>query len=121
MFDFSAVVEFSRNYCVTICAVLIPLNLLTTLGAIALVAFNTPIRKVKALAIGETFFASLILFHVSTWLMIGVVQLITFILIGLSSTCLIVTWGIVLFSDQFRELFSQIKLILAKKLAEKSL
>jgi hypothetical protein len=111
MLDFSPVFEFSRNYCVTICAVLIPLNLITTLGAIALVAFNSSIWKVKALAILETLLASLILFHVSTWLMIGVVQPITFILIGLSCTCLVVCWGMVLFSEQFRNrLLSKFKI-----------
>jgi len=87
MLDFNTLTEFSRTNCVSICAFLVPANLLTTLLTIILTALHRPSRQVwQAAGIGSIF-ALVMVMHVYTWFQIGVVMAPTYILLSLAITC----------------------------------
>ncbi|AFY33848.1 hypothetical protein [Calothrix sp. PCC 7507] len=87
MLDFNTLTEFSRANCVGICAFLVPANLLTTLLTIILTAKQRPARQIwQAAGIASTF-AFVMVMHVYTWFMIGVVMAPTYILLSLAITC----------------------------------
>jgi hypothetical protein len=88
MLDLTPLFEFSRSHCVAICAVLVPANLLATLQTLIMVGLHRPTRQVQIIVWGASFYAVLMIAHVGTWLMIGVVMLPTFVLLGLGLTCL---------------------------------
>lgn len=89
MFDFSTLAEFSRTYCIGICAFLVPANLIaTSLTIIFTVLRRSQLQIWQAAAIACILALAMIL-HVLTWLMIGVVMAPTYILFWLGSTCLI--------------------------------
>jgi hypothetical protein len=86
--DLNILPEISRIHCVSICAFLIPAILITTLQSILLVIFQ---RRDISLTVSVLLSLSAIafmVFHVSTWFVIGVVTPVTFILLGLSLSCL---------------------------------
>ena len=86
--DLNFLAEISRIHCVSICAFLIPAILMTTLQSILLVVFQ---RREMALTVSVLLSLSAIsfmVFHVSTWFVIGVITPVTFILLGLSLSCL---------------------------------
>jgi len=88
MIDLAFFSEMSRIHCVSICAFLIPTILITTLQSILLVIFQ---RRDTSLTVSVLLSLSAIafmVFHVSTWFVIGVVTPVTFILLGLSLSCL---------------------------------
>jgi hypothetical protein len=91
------VTEFSRVNCLAICGFLVPANLLATLQTLIFIALARPqpqINKITGLAF---LYASLMVFHVFTWFMVGVVMAPTFILLGLGCTCLVLNfWAIAL-------------------------
>lgn len=88
MLHLDALFEFSRTYCVAICAVLVPANLLATLQTLLFTWWQRPLFQVQATAGMATVYALVMVLHVSTWFMIGVVRGPTYILLGLSSVCL---------------------------------
>lgn len=78
---------FSHQHCVAICAFLVPLNLLLTLQTLVLVAFGRVgqwMQSLAALAIGP---AILMMLHVMSWWVVGVVMAPTFVLSGLGMVC----------------------------------
>ena len=86
--DLNFLSSISRIHCVSICAFLIPVILITTLQSILLVIFQ---RRDTGLTVSVLLSLSAItfmVFHVSTWFVIGVVTPVTFILLGLSLSCL---------------------------------
>ncbi len=88
MLDSSLLLEFSHNHCVAICAFLVPANVLSTLQTIAYVGLKRPANQVR-LAVGlASLFAVLMVLHVFTWFMVGVVMLPTFVLLALGGICL---------------------------------
>lgn len=88
MFDFNTLADFSRANCISICAFLIPANLIASLLAIIPIVLPRPPVKVwKAAGIGSIF-AVLMLYHVFTWFMIGIVMVPTYILLCLGTICL---------------------------------
>lgn len=88
MFDVNLLFEFSRNYCIAICAFLVPTSLLLTLRAMWLVGkCNSPDRVQQAVVIA-IIPALLLLLHNFTWFMIGVVMAPSYILLALSCVCL---------------------------------
>ncbi|MBK1988696.1 hypothetical protein A0J48_014305 [Sphaerospermopsis aphanizomenoides BCCUSP55] len=89
MIDFNTLAEFSRANCTGICAFLVPANILATLLTIILAAFNRPTIQIWQAAGFASIFALVMVLHVYTWFMIGVVMLPTFILLGLAITCLL--------------------------------
>jgi hypothetical protein len=88
MLDLNNLLHFSHVHCVAICSVLVPLNLLATLQTLILTGLNRPqssIWRSSAIAISV---AIVMLLHVLSWFVIGVVMIPTFVLLGLGSTCL---------------------------------
>lgn len=88
MFDLNTLFEFSRANCVAICAFLVPANLLLTLQTMVLTGLNRPQRQVRNAVVLACLPALVMVFHVFTWWMIGVVMAPTYILLWLASTCL---------------------------------
>ncbi|PSB32958.1 hypothetical protein C7B69_06910 [filamentous cyanobacterium Phorm 46] len=95
MLDFNTVTEFSRTYCIGICAFLVPANLLTTLQTAILTGLNRPRMQVWASAAVAGLWATAMLFHVFTWFAIGVVMPPTYILLVMGITCLTINiWAV---------------------------
>lgn len=88
MFDFNTLFEFSRANCVAICAFLVPANLLCTLQTIVFTGLRRPKFKVRQAAVLACLAALVMVLHVYTWFMIGVVMAPTYILLTLGSICL---------------------------------
>jgi hypothetical protein len=95
MLDFNTLCEFSRAHCIAICAFLVPANLLTAIVTMLLTVLRCPQVQVwRAVGIGNLF-ALIMIFHVLTWFMVGVVMAPTYILLLLGSTCLSINlWAI---------------------------
>lgn len=95
MFDLNTIFEFSRTNCVAICAFLVPANLLLTLQTIIFTGLRRPQAQVRKTALLACIPAIVMVLHVFTWLMIGVVMAPTYILLWLGSTCLVTNlWAI---------------------------
>jgi hypothetical protein len=101
MLDFNTLAEFSRANCVSICAFLVPANLLATLLTMSLVVMRRPSQQIwQATAIASTF-AFVMIMHVYTWFAIGVVMAPTYILLWLAITCLVANIAAILFHKGF--------------------
>ncbi|GAC1457814.1 MAG: hypothetical protein NVS2B14_02620 [Chamaesiphon sp.] len=88
MFDFNTLAEFSRTNCITLCAFLVPANLLATLLTVIFTTLRRPQSQVWQTAVMATIFALVMELHVFSWFLIGVVMAPTYILLLLGSTCL---------------------------------
>lgn len=95
MLDLNPLLEFSRAHCIAICAVLVPANLITTSTTIALVGLGRSFRPVLIAAGIAALLSGVMVLHVLTWFLIGVVMLPTYILLWLGSVCLITNlWAV---------------------------
>jgi hypothetical protein len=102
MFVLEPLFEFSRQNCITICAFLVSANLLTTVITLILLFSQRPLAQIRLNVTLATLFAVTLFLHVSTWFLIGVVTPVTFILVGLGTTCLIVNiWAMLAAKDTF--------------------
>lgn len=101
MLDINAIAEFSRSHCVTICAFLVPANLIATLSTMVVAALHRPLSQVWQSAAVAAFFAVIMMLHVYTWFAIGVVQLPTYILLWLALTCLCTNFAAILFHRRY--------------------
>ncbi|XGV98242.1 MAG: hypothetical protein ACAF41_04765 [Leptolyngbya sp. BL-A-14] len=108
MFDFSNLLDFSHNHCVAICAALVPANVLTTFCAIVLVGLKRPVHQVWRVSGLGSIFALLMMLHVLTWFIIGVVMLPTFILLALGGVCLSIDLWTVLHPQSMRRLLANL-------------
>lgn len=88
MLDFPLLFEFSRAHCIAICAFLVPANLLTTITTLVLTGLHRPAKQIWISVAIAALFAGIMVFHVMTWFMIGVVMPPTYILLGLGCLCL---------------------------------
>lgn len=105
MLDFNPLFEFSRTHCIAICAFLVPANLLTTLRTLILVGLHRPQVQVRR-SVGVAGICALVMIlHVLTWFMVGVVMAPTYILLFLGSICLGANLWAVLHSASMRQLF----------------
>ena len=104
MLDFNLLFEFSRNNCVAFCAFLVPANLLATTNTLVLVFLQLSIGQIRLNATLACILALIILFHVGTWLMIGVVMIPTFILPFLAVTCLVINFWAIIFPSSLQRL-----------------
>lgn len=102
--DFSFLAEFSRDRCIAICAFLVPANLLLTLQTLSLVARNRSQSSIRWSVAIATALAIILVLHVGTWFAIGVVTPVTFILLGLASTCLAANFWTTIYQSTFRDL-----------------
>lgn len=107
MFDITSLGEFSRNHCIGICAFLIPANLLTTLTSLILVIVNPSQMKLLISAGIAISFAIILSCHVASWLIVGVIQVPTFILLALSVFCIGLNIWVILRSQQQEPLLSK--------------
>jgi hypothetical protein len=101
MFDFNTLIEFSSTYCIAICAILIPANLLATSSTIIFTLRHRPAIHIWQSAGIANIFALLMILHVLAWFMIGVVMTPTYILLGLASICLLANLGSILRHRRF--------------------
>lgn len=109
MFVLEPIFEFSRHYCVTICAILVPANLIATVATLYLVVMNrsrSQMRWSKAIA---SLFAITLFLHVSTWFIVGIITPVTFILFGLGATCLVVNTFAVAYHPEIARLSAIIR------------
>lgn len=97
MIDINTLFEFSRNHCISICAVLVPANLIATLQVLLFIVFGRPLAQVQLTAAIASCYALIMLLHVYTWFAIGVVMAPTFILTLLACVCLTLNMGAVLY------------------------
>lgn len=96
MFDaLNSLFEFSRTHCIAICAFLVPANLLSTSLTLGLVLLRRPSVQIQRAVGLASSFALIMVLHVLTWLVIGVVMPPTYILFWLATTCLLINiWAI---------------------------
>lgn len=88
MLDFNSLLHFSHVHCVAICSVLVPMNLLATLQTLLLIGLNRPLPAIGGSAAIAITVAMIMVLHVLSWFVIGVVMIPTFVLLGLGSVCL---------------------------------
>ena len=98
MFELSNLAELSRSHCISLCAFLIPANLTATCLTMGLAALNRSKVRVWQSAGVAGIFAVVLLWHVYTWFEAGVVMIPTYVLLGLSSSCLISNIGAIAYS-----------------------
>ena len=108
MFDFSNLLEFSRTHCVAICAVMVPVNLLLTLRTLILVGLNRPVAQVWQATGWASLAAIVLVLHVMSWLVIGVVMVPTYVLLTLGSVCLMTNLWAVQHPHSLRWIFKQL-------------
>ena len=96
MFDFNTLSDFSRANCISICAFLVPANLVATSLTIALTVLRRPRLQIWQSAGIASTFAVVMLIHVWTWFAIGVVMIPTYVLLWLATTCLLANSGAIL-------------------------
>ncbi len=96
MLDFNTLSEFSRTNCIAICAFLVPANLLFTLQTIIFTGLRRPQAQVRQAVVLACIPALVMVLHVFTWFLIGVVMAPTYILLCLASTCIgINLWALI--------------------------
>lgn len=104
MLDFNALFEFSRSNCVGICTFLVPANLITTALTLTLTGLDRSRAQIVIAAGIASLFSGIMVLHVLTWFLIGVVMLPTYILLSLGSLCLVTNLVAVSRPTQIREL-----------------
>ena len=87
--------EFSRAHCVKICAFLVPANLAATLQTLMMMALDRPLVQVGLMAAIATAYATVMVLHVLTWFVVGVVMVPTYVLLSFGLACCIVnSWAV---------------------------
>lgn len=96
MLTFHTLAEFSRTHCIAICAFLVPLNLVATLTTLILTGVRRSHSQVWSAATIASLPAVLMILHVYTWFIVGVVRVPTYVLLTLGATCLTINfWAVV--------------------------
>ncbi len=98
MFDLTNLAELSRTHCISLCAFLVPANLIATCLTMVWAALRRPKVRVWQSAGVASIFAVVMLWHVYTWFEAGVVMIPTYVLLGLSSSCLMTNIGAIAYS-----------------------
>lgn len=80
--------DFSRSHCLAICAFLVPANLIATSQTILLTLFRRSSIQIFTISAVAIVYATLMISHVISWFVVGVVMAPTFILMFLGCTCL---------------------------------
>ena len=80
--------EFSRSHCVAICAFLVPANLIATSQTLLFTILKRSSSQIFTICAASIIYALLMISHVISWFIIGVVMAPTFILVFLGVTCL---------------------------------
>lgn len=91
---FEQLCEFSRMNCVGICACLVPFNFLLSFMTLVCVARKVSPSLIQKNAIAVYCGVTVMLLHVGTWLLVGVVMVPTFLLPMLGMVCIAINlWG----------------------------
>ena len=98
MFDFNTLAELSRTHCIIICAFLVPANLLTTSLTIILAVLHRPQSQVWKAAAISSIPALVMVYHVFSWFMVGVVMVPTYVLLCLGTSCLLTNLAAVVYN-----------------------
>jgi ABC-type antimicrobial peptide transport system permease subunit len=93
MLDFHILAEFSRSNCIGICAFLVPANLIATLSTMIMIVLHRPTYQVWTGVGSASILALVMVLHVYTWFMIGIVMAPTYILLSLAITCLLTNFA----------------------------
>lgn len=101
MLDFNALAELSRANCVSICAFLVPANIIATSLTIIVTILRRPTHQVWQVAGIASAFALMMILHVYTWFIVGVIMAPTYILLSLAITCLITNLVAIVFQKLF--------------------
>jgi hypothetical protein len=97
-----AIAEFSRNNCVSICAFLVPANLIISLQTLIFLALDYSQLRLQLMAFFAFVYAIAIIFHVISWFMAGIVMAPTFILLALGIVCLSINYAAIAHRIFFR-------------------
>ena len=103
MLDWTTLSEFSRANCISICAFLVPANVVSTSVTILLAILCRPQVEVWQAAGVSSIFAVVIILHVLTWFWVGVVMVPTYILLWLGTNCLISSLGAVVLHKRYQK------------------
>jgi hypothetical protein len=98
MLDFSTINHLSRCHCVAICAVLVPTNLLLSSSVLLLTGLDRSAETRRWLSIFGTVAFALLVSHVASWWIVGVVAPATFILPSLGLLCTVINWSCLKYS-----------------------
>jgi hypothetical protein len=90
MLDLATLNHFSRCNCVAICAALIPVNLLISMAVITLSALDRSPRKRQRLVLLALCPALLLVAHVASWWVVGVIAPASFLLPAVACLCTLV-------------------------------
>ncbi|MUG92033.1 hypothetical protein F7734_05985 [Scytonema sp. UIC 10036] len=101
MLDLNSLAEFSRANCVSLCAFLVPANLVATIVTMALTLFDRPAHQIWRAAGVASLLALIMVLHVYTWFAVGIVMAPTYILLLLALSCLLTNMGAILFQRHF--------------------
>lgn len=101
MLEFNTIAEFSRSNCLTVCAFLVPANMIATLLTMVLTALHRPSQQIWQASGFATMFALVMILHVYTWFAVGVIMAPTFILLFLAVTCLLINCGAVIWQRRY--------------------
>jgi len=82
--------DFSRSHCIGICAFLVPANLIATSQTILFTILKRSPIQIFTMTASASIYALLMIFHVISWFIVGVVMAPTFILMFLGTVCLAV-------------------------------
>lgn len=85
--------NFSRSHCVAICAFLVPANLIATSQTILFTVFKRSALTIFTMTAGAIGYSLLMISHVISWYIVGVVKAPTFILMFLGIVCLAINCG----------------------------
>lgn len=115
MLDFHQICEFSRINCITICTFLVPFNLLATLQTLIFTGQNRSKSQILLIAGFASLYSGLMVLHVFTWFLVGVVRIPTYVLLLLGSTCLSINLWAVLYTESLKTLIDSV-VVFAQKL-----
>jgi len=100
----AAVAELSRNNCLTICAILVPLNLLLTIVLWVMVIIPRRKMEVLLLAAIANICSLALISHVASWWIVGIFLPASLVLLILAAICLSLNLTSLWFGRQIRYL-----------------
>jgi hypothetical protein len=101
MIDFNYLAEFSRVNCIGICAFLVPAILTATLLTIILTVLRRPSYQIQSVVGIASIFAVVMILHVYSWFLVGVVMAPTYILLSLAITSLLTNFTAIFVHKRF--------------------
>lgn len=112
MIDFPNLAQLSRTHCVSLCAFLVPANLVATTLTMVFAILHRPKLQLWQSAGVASMFALVMLWHVYTWFAVGVVMIPTYVLLWLASSCLLTNIGAIAYYYKFPDLKLKIQKII---------